>query len=448
QSVEERTAAQTVEEKNRVKEKEHACFYAQAAFIAARTVRVTDGNYWHRDYRIDRFLTSPFTGSISLLCLLFAVFWLTINGANYPSAVLSGFFSWIGEAMSGFLREIHCPQLLANLWLDGIWRVASWVVAVMLPPMTIFFPLFTILEDLGYLPRIAFYLDGCFKRCHACGKQALTMCMGLGCNAVGVTGCRIIDTEKERLIAILTNSLIPCNGRFPTLIALITMFFAGGSALAGGALMCGAVLLSIFMTFLVTRILAAALNRKRQSTFILELPPYRKPQFGQILVRSLLDRTLFVLSRAVMAAAPAGALIWLLANLTVSDMTALSLITSFLDVPASFIGLDGVILFAFLLGFPANEIVIPVILMSYLAQGTLVEVPALEQLKILLTANGWTLETAVCMLLFTLFHWPCATTCMTIYKETKSLKWTAVGFAVPAVCGCILCGVVHLLLNA
>ena len=277
------------------------------------------------------------------------------------------------------------------------------------------------------------------------------MCMGLGCNAVGVTGCRIIDTEKERLAAILTNSLIPCNGRFPALITLITMFFAGGSAFAGGLVMCMAVLLSVFMTFLVTALLSALLNRGKQSCFILELPPYRKPQFGQILIRSLLDRTMFVLGRAVMAAAPAGALIWLLANVRITGgspgtdaRTLLSVITGVLDTPAAFIGLDGSILLAFILGFPANEIVLPAILMCYLAQGSLVEIPALGQLKALLLANGWTMETALCVLVFTLFHWPCATTCMTIHKETGSRKWTAAAFLIPAACGCVLCGGIHL----
>lgn len=427
-------------------------FSDRAAFITEQVVQVKDEGYWHRDYRIDRFLTSPITGSICMLCMLFVLFWLTITGANYPSEMLASFFGWIGSGMETFLTEIHCPQLLSGLWLDGIWRVASWVVSVMLPPMAIFFPLFTILEDLGYLPRVAFHLDGCFKKCHACGKQALTMCMGLGCNAVGVTGCRIIDTERERLMAILTNSLIPCNGRFPALIAIITMFFAGGSALTGGFIMCAVVLMSIFMTFLTTRILASILNRKKQSTFILELPPYRRPQFTQILIRSLLDRTIFVLSRAILAAAPAGALIWLLANIQIpgseaaaGSKTLLSVITAALETPASFIGLDGAILFAFILGFPANEIVIPAALMCYLAESSLVEVPALEQLKTLLLAHGWTIETALCMLIFTLFHWPCATTCITIQKETRSLKWTAIAVLLPTICGCLLCGLVHVI---
>ena len=428
------------------------CYSALAADMVRQTVQVSDEGYWHRDYRIDRILTSPVSGTISMLGLLFILFWLTINGANYPSGLLSAFFGWLGVQMEWMLDMVHCPQILADLWLNGIWRVSSWVVSVMLPPMAIFFPLFTILEDLGYLPRVAFHLDSCFKKCHACGKQALTMCMGIGCNAVGVTGCRIIDTEKERMIAVLTNALVPCNGRFPALIALITMFFAGESAFSGGVIMCLVILLAIFMTFLVTGILSCILNRGKRSTFILELPPYRKPQFGQILIRSLLDRTLFVLSRAIMAAAPAGLVIWLLANIHVpgtdaasQTQTLLGMITDILNVPAAFMGLDGAILFAFILGFPANEIVLPAILMCYLEKGSLVEIPALDQLKILLMRNGWTLETAFCMLIFTLFHWPCATTCMTIRKETGSVLWTAAAFLIPALCGCILCGLVHVI---
>lgn len=422
----------------------------ESAAIVKETVKLTDRSYWLRDYRIDRFLTNPVTGSISLVAMLFLLFWLTLYGANYPSEVLASGFGWIGERMGELLTDIHCPSALRSLWIDGIWQVTSWVVSVMLPPMAIFFPLFTILEDLGYLPRIAFHLDGCLKKCHACGKQALTMCMGLGCNAVGVTGCRIIDTRKERLMAILTNSLIPCNGRFPTLIALTAMFFAGGGMLrvvTGGLVMCGAVAVSAAVTFLVTWILSLVLNKGKQSTFILELPPYRKPQIGQILVRSLIDRTAFVLGRAVMAAAPAGIIIWFLSHLCVSgnEETILQWITSLLNTPASWIGLDGAILFSFILGFPANEIVIPAILMCYLSGKTLIQVPETAQLRQILLSQGWTMETALCTFLFTLFHWPCAATCMTIRKETGSWKWTGVAIMIPMICGCVLCGIVHLI---
>ena len=428
--------------------------------IVKAVVKVRKEGYWHREYQLDRFLTHPFSGTLCMLVLLLVLFWLTLYGTNVPSRLLFALFTQAGKQMCDLLAWVHCPSLLASLWLDGIWKVCSWVVSVMLIPMAIFFPLFTILEDLGYLPRIAFQLDGCFRRCRACGKQALTMCMGLGCNAVGVTGCRIIDTKPERRMAILTNALIPCNGRYPSLILLITMFFAGENSFLGGIWMCGAVLTAVLVTFLSTWLLSFFVNREGKSAFILEMPSYRRPQLGQILTRSLLDRTLSVLTRAILASAPAGILIWAAANVRIpADVVSklpgldaalaeggaplLRLITAYLDYPASWLGLDGAILFAFILGFPANEIVIPALLMCYLQTGTLVEVPDVSQLKDILLANGWTLETALCMLLFTLFHWPCATTCMTIRRETGSFRWMLLGFLLPAMWGIFLCGSVH-----
>ena len=414
-------------------------------------------DYWVRDYRIDRFLTGPITGTLCFMAFLFSLFWLTIVGANYPSDLLAEVFNRIGAIFARSLSDLQVPSILSSLFLDGIWRVVSWVVSVMLPPMMIFFPLFTILEDLGYLPRIAFHLDGCFRKCHACGKQALTMCMGLGCNAVGVTGCRIIDTEKERKIAILTNSLMPCNGRYPALIAITVMFFAGGNAAVGGGILCVAIGLTFLVTFLVTFILSQMIRRNQKTTFILELPPYRKPQISQILFRSVLDRTFFVLGRAIMAAAPAGAVIWLLANLYVPEIlpftgsnvqqTWLQMITSLLDPAGRFLGLDGAILFAFILGFPANEIVLPSILMCYLSGNSLIDVPDYTELKMILLAHGWTIKTAVCMLLFTLFHWPCATTCLTIRKETGSNVQMLLAILIPTACGTLLCSAAAFLLG-
>lgn len=414
-------------------------------------------DYWIRDYRIDRFLTGSITGTICFMFFLFSLFWLTIIGANYPSDLLAAVFNRIGSILARSLSDLQVPSILSSLFLDGIWRVVSWVVSVMLPPMMIFFPLFTILEDLGYLPRIAFHLDGCFRKCQACGKQALTMCMGLGCNAVGVTGCRIIDTEKERKIAILTNSLMPCNGRYPALIAITVMFFAGGNAAVGGGILCMAIGLTFLVTFLVTFVLSQLIRRNQKTTFILELPPYRKPQISQILFRSVLDRTFFVLGRAIMAAAPAGAVIWLLANLYAPEIlsltgsnvqqTWLQMITSLFDPAGRFLGLDGAILFAFILGFPANEIVLPSILMCYLSGNSLMNVPDYAELKMILLAHGWTLKTAVCMILFTLFHWPCATTCLTIKKETGSNVQMLLAILIPTVCGILLCSTVAFLLG-
>lgn len=317
----------------------------------------------------------------------------------------------------------------------------------MLPPMAIFFPLFTLLEDLGYLPRIAFNLDKHFKKCHACGKQALTMCMGFGCNAAGVVGCRIIDSPRERLIAIITNNFVPCNGRFPTLITIITMFFVGsgvfwGSSLISTLILMAVILLGIFMTFFVSRLLSQTILKGVPSSFTLELPPYRRPQIGKVIVRSIFDRTLFVLGRAAVVAAPAGLLIWIMANVQINDLSLLAHCSNFLDPFAHLFGLDGVILMAFILGIPANEIVFPIIIMAYLATGNLLEMDNLTALHSLLVENGWTWLTAVCTMLFSLMHWPCSTTLMTIKKETQSLKWTAASLLIPTVCGLLLCFVV------
>ncbi|MBQ4610132.1 MAG: ferrous iron transport protein B [Clostridia bacterium] len=397
-----------------------------------------------RDRRIDKLLSGGLLAFPAMLCLLAGILWLTITGANYPSRLLSGMLFGLQDKLMELCRGTSLPPWLYEMLLLGVYRVVAWVVAVMLPPMAIFFPLFTLLEDLGYLPRVAFNLDRCFKGCRACGKQALTMCMGFGCNAVGVTGCRIIDSPRERLIAIITNSFVPCNGRFPTLIAIISMFFAsaaGGlkASVTSALLLTAVILLGILMTFGVSRLLSQTLLKGMPSSFTLELPPYRPPQIGRVIVRSVLDRTVFVLGRAVSAAAPAGLVIWLMANLRLDGVSLLSLCADLLDPFARLLGLDGVILMAFVLGFPANEIVIPVMLMAYTAQSTLADYSSLEQLRLLLLQNGWRWTTAVSMLLFSLMHWPCATTCLTIKKETGSLKWTLVSFAAPTLTGMALC---------
>ena len=409
---------------------------------AAQVVRSQAADRLRRQRRLDRLLTSKATGIPLMLLLLGAVVWLTVAGANLPSALLTELFARLGAVLEGWLSA--APEWLRGLLLDGVYRVTAWVVAVMLPPMAIFFPLFTLLEDLGYLPRVAFVMDHAFQKARTCGKQCLTMCMSLGCNACGVTGCRIIDSPRERLIAILTASLVPCNGKFPTLIALITIFFVGGRAgllasLEGAALLLGTLALGAAGTLACSRLLSATVLRGAPSSFALELPPFRKPRVGQVIVRSLLDRTLFVLGRAVSVAAPAGALIWVMANVTVGDVSLLARCTGFLDPFARLFGLDGVILMAFLLGWPANEIVLPVMLMAYLAEGSLVEFEDLAALGALLTQHGWTWVTAVCAMLFSLFHWPCSTTCLTIYKETGSVKWTAASVVIPTLLGLGLC---------
>ena len=409
---------------------------------AAQVVRSQAADRLRRQRRLDRLLTSKATGIPLMLLLLGVVVWLTVAGANLPSALLTELFARLGGVLEGWLSA--APEWLRGLLLDGVYRVTAWVVAVMLPPMAIFFPLFTLLEDLGYLPRVAFVMDHAFQKARTCGKQCLTMCMSLGCNACGVTGCRIIDSPRERLIAILTASLVPCNGKFPTLIALITIFFVGGRAgllasLEGAALLLGTLALGAAGTLACSRLLSATVLRGDPSSFALELPPFRKPRVGQVVVRSLLDRTLFVLGRAVSVAAPAGALIWVMANVTVGDVSLLARCTGFLDPFARLFGLDGVILMAFLLGWPANEIVLPVMLMAYLAEGSLVEFEDLAALGALLTQHGWTWVTAVCAMLFSLFHWPCSTTCLTIYKETSSVKWTAASVVIPTLLGLGLC---------
>lgn len=417
--------------------------------LARDVVRGDEERSRRLDRRLDQLFTSRATGFPIMLLMLLGVFWLTIVGANYPSELLSRWLfaleGWLDAALTG----LGVPGMLVDMLVHGGYKVMAWVVAVMLPPMAIFFPLFTLLEDFGYLPRVAFNLDRCFQACRACGKQSLTMCMGFGCNAAGVTGCRIIDSPRERLIAILTNTFVPCNGRFPTMISVISLFLLGGAAglegsLLGALILLGVILLGVGMTLVVSRLLSATVLKGVPSSFTLELPPYRRPQVGKVIVRSVADRTLKVLGRAVMAAAPAGLLIWLCANVSVGGVTILAHITGLLDPLGRTLGMDGVILTAFILGLPANEIVVPIIIMAYLAQGSLMELGG-AQLLALLAANGWTWRTAVSVILFSLFHWPCATTCMTIKKETGSWKWTAVAVLAPTVCGGAVCVFVNLL---
>ncbi len=402
---------------------------------------------YERDRKLDRLLTSRATGIPVMLLLLALVFWLTITGANYPSQLLSDVFFRLQESASVWMLSLGAPEWLRGMLVDGMLRVLGWVIAVMLPPMAIFFPLFTLLEDVGYLPRVAFNLDRCFRRCNTCGKQALTIAMGFGCNAAGVTGARIIDSPRERLIAILTNNFVPCNGRLPMLISLITMFFIGTAggilSTAGAALLLTAfILLGLLATFLMSAALSKTVLKGMPSSFILELPPYRRPQIGQVLVRSVFDRTLFVLGRAAAVAAPAGLLIWLMANLSWGGQSLLAQCAAFLDPFGRLLGMDGVILIAFLLGFPANEIVIPIILMAYLSTGSILELDSLPQLHALLVEHGWTGVTATCTMLFSLLHWPCSTTCLTIHKETGSVKWTIAAVVLPTLLGMAVCFVV------
>ena len=421
---------------------------ARAEAVCHACVTYTNEQAHRRDRRIDRLLTGRYTAYPCMLAFLALILWITVSLSSYPSEWLSRLFLWLEEPLTSGLLALHTPPWLYGLLIDGLWRVCTWVIAVMLPPMAIFFPLFTFLEDVGYLPRIAYNLDRPFAACRACGKQALTMCMGLGCNAVGVTGCRIMDSGRERTLALITNSFMPCNGRLPTVIALLTVFFVGvsGGALAGLAsagLLTLAIALCVAVTLLVTRLLSVTLLRGEPSSFTLELPPYRTPQVGRILLRSLLDRTLFVLGRAVAVAAPAGILLWAMTYITVGEQSLLLTIAGALDPIGHFFGMDGVILSAFIFGFPAGEIVVPIMLMAYLSLGSLSAAPSLAYMHEVLTAAGWDGQTALCTVLFCLFHFPCSTTLLTVWKETKRPLYTALAALVPTVVGLTLCALVH-----
>ena len=426
--------------------------YDNCEKIVNETVVYKDKDYYKQNINIDKWITSKSIGIPIMILLLGLIFWITIVGANYPSSLLSNILFSLEDNLKSILENLGVSPFIISMLVDGVYKVVAWVISVMLPPMAIFFPLFTILEDLGYLPRIAFNMDKVFKKCNACGKQALTMCMGFGCNACAITGCRIIDSPRERLIAIITNNFVPCNGRFPTLISIISMFFLGGvlgfySSLLSALFLICIILLGIFMTLIVSNILSKTILKGIPTNFTLELPPYRKPEILKTIVRSIFDRTIFVLGRAVIVSIPAGFIIWLVANITIADKTILLYITDFLTPIASIMGLDGVILLAFILGFPANEIVFPIIIMGYVGAGSLIDIDSVYELKQLLLSNGWTINTAICMLIFSLFHWPCSTTCLTIKKETKSIKWTLISFLIPTIIGALMCILITFIYN-
>ncbi len=419
--------------------------YDYAKKLSDEVCYIENKNKLDRDDKIDKIVTSKRWGMPIMLLLLASVLWITIEGSNIPSSILSDLLLGFIPHLTNFFNMIHTPDWLNNMLVLGIYKTLAWVVSVMLPPMAIFFPLFTLLEDFGYLPRIAFNMDHLFKKACAHGKQCLTMCMGFGCNACGVIGCRIIDSPRERLIAILTNNFVPCNGRFPTLIAISTIFFSSivsnsfTSSLITAACITLVVIFGICITLLVSYILSKTLLKGVPSTFTLELPPYRAPQFGRVIYTSIIDRTLFVLGRAIIVAAPAGIVIWICANISVGDINLLTYFANLLDPIAKFIGLDGFILLAFILGIPANEIVVPILLMCYLATGSMIELDNLNTLGDVLRNNGWTYLTALNVMLFSLLHWPCATTLLTIKKETGSTKWTILGFVIPTVIAFIVC---------
>lgn len=416
----------------------------QCEYITKKVCTYKDINYAKKTIKIDKILTSKKFGIPIMLLFLCLLFWITIVGANYPSKMLSSFFEILKDKLIILFEYINSPECLTGIIVDGVYQTVTWVISVMLPPMAIFFPLFTILEDLGFLPRIAFNLDRCFKCACTSGKQALTMCMGFGCNAAAVVGTRIINSPREKLIAILTNCFVPCNGRFPFLITVATIFISGSfagifSGLASAIVVMLVVLLGILLTLLVSKILSKTVLKGLPSSFTLELPPYRSPQIGKILIRSLFDRTLFILGKAIAVAAPAGIVIWIFSNINIGNISILDFIANSLNPFAKLIGLDGYILTGFILGIPANEIVLPIILMGYLRNKQLLDIENVSVIGNILIENGWTLLTAINVMIFTLLHFPCGTTLLTIKKETKSLKWTIVSFLLPTLCGIIIC---------
>ncbi len=415
----------------------------------SNAVVTKDKSIKKRGEGIDKLLTGRYLAFPTMIIFLSLLLFITVTLANYPSELLSGLLAKGEGYLYDFMLTAKIPKLICDFVCLGVIRVVCWITSVMLPPMAIFFPLFTLLEDWGYLPRIAFNLDKPFCKCGSCGKQALTMCMGIGCNAVGVTGSRIIDSPRERKIAILTNALVPCNGRFPTLIMILTVFFAGAGALSslkGAVLLTIVLVCSVLFTFLISYILSKILKGEK-STFILELPPYRKPQIAKTLVRSVFDRTVFVLLRALCVAVPAGMIIFLLSNIVIGNESILIHISDFLDPLGRIFGMDGIIILAFILGLPANEIVIPIALMAYTSKSTMTDISDMNLIGDILKQNGWGVSTALCVLVFTLFHSPCLTTLLTVKKETGSVKYTALSAVIPTVLGLTLCFIINLLYN-
>ena len=395
---------------------------------------------------LDKIMLGKYTSFIAIALVFASVLWITISLANYPSDLLKSAFDSFEVFLAERLALAGISETVIDVAVHGVLRVLFWVVSVMLPPMAIFFPLFALLEDFGLFPRIAFNFDYCFQRCGACGKQSLTCCMGLGCNAVGVTGARIIDSPRERLIAIVTNSLTPCNGRFPILLAIISAFFSRSSA-AAAFIMLALLGLSLSVTMACSKLLSKTILKGVPSSFVMELPPYRRPQFFKTVALSVKEKVLSVLLRAVVAAAPAGAVIWALSNISINGSSLLFHMSQALNPIGLALGMDGVILLAFLLGFPANEIVIPIALMAYLSEGVLGDNYTASSLSQVFVENGWTVKTALCTCVFTLFHFPCATTLITVFKETKSAKWTLLSVLTPLFTGVSLCFIINLVFS-
>ncbi|PEB53699.1 iron transporter FeoB [Bacillus pseudomycoides] len=412
--------------------------YRTSASICKEAVQYTNTNKLYRSEKLDKIFTSPIFGFPIMLGILSIIFYVTIAGANVPSDMIAEFFGWAEGYLTSWFQAMHAPEWLHGILILGLFRGTAAVISVMLPPMAIFFPMFALLENYGYLPRVAFNMDRLFKRAGAHGKQSLTMAMGFGCNAAAIMSTRIIESPRERMLAILTNNFVPCNGRWPTLILMASLFMAAGytgsmQTLATASVVVGMVIIGIIVTLSVSWVLSKTALKGVPTHYTLELPPYRKPKILNTIIRSTLDKSLYVLKRAVIVAAPAAVFTWVLANIFVGDTSLLMYFVNFLDPFAKLLGLDGFILAAFILGLPANEIVIPILLMSYLSTGALTEIDDFNQIKNLFLENGWTWLTALNTMLFSLLHFPCGTTLVNIYKETKSAKWTFLSFAIPTV---------------
>ncbi|MCM3342183.1 ferrous iron transporter B [Paenibacillus sp. MER TA 81-3] len=410
--------------------------YRTTRDICAESVHYEDKKKLQSTYRLDKIVTSPIWGFPIMLAILGAVFWITIAGANVPSQMIFRFFAIVEGYITAGFQALHAPDWLHGVLVLGFFRGTSWVVSVMLPPMAIFFPVFALLENFGYLPRVAFNMDRLFKKSGGHGKQALTMSMGFGCNAAAILSTRIIESPRERMLAILTNNFVPCNGRWPTLILLSSLFMAAGVAsglqtLATASVVMGMVMIGIVVTLTVSWVLSKTALRGVPTHYTLELPPYRRPQIWKTILLSSKEKSLNVLMRAIIVAAPAGVITWILGNVFVGGDSILNHMAAFFDPFAHAIGLDGFIIMAFILGLPANEVVLPILLMGYMSSGAMVDADGLDNIKEIFLQHGWTWLTALNMMLFSLLHYPCGTTLYNIYKETKSTKWTILSAVIP-----------------
>ncbi|KWX81106.1 iron transporter FeoB [Paenibacillus riograndensis] len=431
------SAAKTLADKGAIRDEIVSGIYGVSAGICREAVTYKDQKKLASTYKLDSIVTSKIWGFPIMLAGLGLVFWITIAGANYPSGWLASLFGWIEGYLTAGFEAVNAPAWLHGVLVLGLYRGTSWVISVMLPPMMIFFPVFALLENFGYLPRVAFNMDRLFKKSGGHGKQALTMSMGFGCNAAAILSTRIIESPRERMLAILTNNFVPCNGRWPTLILLSSLFMVGGAAagalrtLSTALVLMGIVLIGIIVTLTVSWVMSKTALRGVPTHYTLELPPYRRPQIWKTILITSKEKSLNVLTRAIVVAAPAGILTWILGNVMVGGDSVLNHMAAFFDPFANLLGLDGFIIMAFILGLPANEIVLPILLMGYMSSGAMVDIDGLGGIKDIFLSHGWTWLTALNMMLFSLLHYPCGTTLINIYKETRSMKWAVLSAVIP-----------------